>query len=77
MRPEQDIAVTTPEALTLLAHAHPPVTAHHIREWARARDDNPARLDPVGRRGRYRLWAWSDLLRLERDTRSRRGASAD
>ncbi|MEX5637446.1 hypothetical protein AB1460_33785 [Parafrankia sp. FMc2] len=68
-----DITVTTAEAVALLATAQPPVTARHIQEWARARRGRPPRIRPVGARGRSRLYAWSDLLRLERDTRPHRG----
>ncbi|THJ75820.1 hypothetical protein [Candidatus Frankia alpina] len=73
--PPDDVHVTTVEALVLLGRARPPVTAHHIKQWSKRRRGGAARLVPVGRRGRAALWAWSDLLQLERDTRSRRGGA--
>ncbi|MCK9921615.1 hypothetical protein MXD61_06880 [Frankia sp. AgPm24] len=74
MRPD-DVHVTTAEALVLLGQARPPVTAHHIKQWSKRRRGRAARLVPVGQRGRAALWAWADLLRLERDTRSKRGGA--
>ncbi len=65
-----DLLLTTSQAVLMLRASGVEIDRHHIKEWSRPRPR--PRIRPAGWRGRERLWRWSELLAVERETRARR-----